>query len=112
MIFSSQLADSKKCNAELSEQIKKTQKCTEILNKEDDSIRKEMVQLKQENSDRLAAQKVKFEGKLKDIASLANKQYKENLEKGLSQLNKNIESRDKTIGRIENENKAIKRQIK
>ena len=64
--------------------------------------------MKKENSDRLAAQKEKFEGKLKDIASLANKQYKENLEKGLSQLNKNIESRDKTIGRIENENKAIK----
>ena len=112
MIFSSQLADAKKCNTELSEQIEKTQKCTEILSREDDAIRKEMVQLKNEHSDRLAAQKQKFEGKLKDIASLANKQYKENLEKGLSQLNKNIESRDKTIGQIENENKAIKGQIK
>ena len=53
--------------------------------------------LKKEGDEKLEAQREKFEGKLKMIADTAKKQYKNNLEKGLAKLNKDIESRDKKI---------------
>ena len=120
-----ELADCKKQINVLSDQasLYKTESSDNLLLKEQllsenkdlkvslEALSEEKVTLTSQVEEKLAAQKEKFEGKLKKIADLANKQYKENLEKGLSQLNRSIESRDKTIKENEKDMKTQKDQI-
>ena len=96
-VLKAESKDASHANDERTKELEGLQLAVQSYKKENESLMLENSNLVSESDKKLALQKEKFEGKLKNIADLAKKQYKENLEKGLSQLNRSIESRDKTI---------------